>query len=184
MSRKICVPAGLTMILALSLSAMQAEAEVSSGSARLEETRAPSQWWFCRPAENIRELDAAGGGRYLSSRGTRHHEAYDYLVNPGDLIVSPVDGKIDRIGFPYPGNRQLMFVQIIGRNGVVARVMYVASSLPKGTNVSAGQFLGIAQDVRTQYPSANGMRAHIHVDVSINGQRVDFEKDRRFKRGC
>lgn len=139
-------------------------------------------WRFCRPTAQVRGADPAGCGAFTCTRGERVHRAVDYLAEPGQTVVAPIDGVIARVGYAYAGETRLHLVEIHGAHGLTARLLYVDPDLNVGYQVVAGEPIGVAEDVRVHYPQLTALPAHIHLDLWIDGERVDAEHDERLVR--
>jgi murein DD-endopeptidase MepM/ murein hydrolase activator NlpD len=143
----------------------------------------------------IRSEDGKGDGVFGAERGDgklkRAHKGVDIVTKPGELVFSPVDGKVEvrkpdpsgRLNNgqwiePYPDSPnkkgKLRGVGIITDDGHRVRVLYVdpdAVDLKPGQQVRAGQAIGKAQDLSTVYPKT--MTNHVHVDVQKDGRFID-----------
>ena len=113
--------------------------------------------------------DSLGDGRFHSTRHGHLHEGVDIVAN-SEPVYSPVDGIVERIAVPYPGDDRF--------SGVVLRddqrewkLFYVDPEVWPGQEIRRGQRLGTSQDVRLKYGQA--MQPHVHVEVRRNGQVED-----------
>ncbi len=118
----------------------------------------------------IRGCDPQGCGDFHASRGTREHGGVDLVVTEGQLIKSPISGKITRYPFPYANDKSLTGIEIVNDQYKV-KVFYISPTAKIGDTVRAGDKLGTAQNVAAKY--GGGMTNHIHVEFSQNGQRID-----------
>ena len=113
--------------------------------------------------------DSLGDGRFHSTRHGHLHEGVDIVAN-SEPVYSPVDGIVERIAVPYPGDDRF--------SGVVLRdderewkLFYIDPEVWPGQEIRRGQRLGTSQDVRVKYGQA--MQPHVHVEVRRNGQVED-----------
>lgn len=140
----------------------------------------PDRIKYIPPTEQIRGEDPAGCGDYHCPRGERLHLALDYLAEPGAPVRSPIDGTIERFGFPYFDDLRYELVAIRHQNGCLAKLMYVSPRVEKGAAVQAGDIIGTAQDIRLRYPGHPQMSQHIHLQMSCDGKRVNPTKSALF----
>jgi peptidoglycan LD-endopeptidase LytH len=121
---------------------------------------------FSNPTHGaMRGVDAFGSGRFGAIRdaGKRRHHGVDYVATPGAAVVAPLSGKVTRIGFAYSGPEGLQYVEIVNpETHLTARVLYLAPTVAEGDLVSAGDAIGIAQDLTGRYP---GITNHVHVEM-------------------
>ncbi len=109
-----------------------------------------------------------GCGHFGASRkkgGRRYeHEGMDFLVDPGTLIPSPLNGTVTRIGWAAEALRYVEISNTVYR----VRVMYIEplSSLAKGSQVYLGEIIGVSQSLAPTYRAS--MPDHIHVEVRFN----------------
>lgn len=112
----------------------------------------------------IVRIDPSGNGHFGSRRTDHTHQGTDLLVTLGELVFSPVDGRVVRFGFPYAGDPSYRLIELEG-DGLLVKLMYVLPlvGLKPGDPVSNGQAVGYAQAVSLKYGAP--MRDHIHVEV-------------------
>jgi hypothetical protein len=82
-------------------------------------------------------------------------------------------GFVSRIGFAYPGDRRLRFVEIANpATGWRTRLFYVGPSVVEGEHVAMGETVGAAESLQRRYPW--GITNHVHVEViRPDGRHVD-----------
>jgi murein DD-endopeptidase MepM/ murein hydrolase activator NlpD len=121
---------------------------------------------FSNPTHGgVRGIDAFGSGNFGAVRdaGKRRHHGVDYVSEPGAEVLAPLSGKVTRIGFAYSGREDLQYVELVNpETQVSARVLYVGPTVAEGDLVSAGDALGVAQDLTGRYP---GITNHVHVEM-------------------
>src|SRR3990172_2757499 len=127
-----------------------------------------------RPYRGVRGTDSWGAGNFGASRdgGSRHHKGLDFLTVAGDDIVSPIDGRVSRLGIAYD-NSVLGSIWIDGLFEYAmwrAHLLYVKPEIAVGMTVKAGDALGFAQDVaiywKAREPEHSGdMKNHIHLEL-------------------
>lgn len=114
----------------------------------------------------IRPADPYGSGAYGASRSHGKHQGVDILVNPGQDIKCPVDGKITRIAYPYAGDTDYKgFVLVSGPYEI--KIFYANLSVSVGSTVKKGQVIATAQNISAKYSSS--MANHVHFEVRKNG---------------
>lgn len=119
--------------------------------------------------------DRAGKGTFLACRGgdcTRKHKGVDFIVKPGMLITSPVDGWYVRVAFPYKDAPQWKGVVLKALDGTEVKIFYCDPQLAKGTKVRKGQVIAQAMDISKKYPG-QGMLPHIHVEATLKGNLLN-----------
>jgi murein DD-endopeptidase MepM/ murein hydrolase activator NlpD len=132
---------------------------------------------FANPTgEPPRGHDAYGYGYFHASRdgGSRAHEGVDYDSRPGQAVVAPISGYVSKIGFAYPGNTRLRYVEI--ENPALhlqARVFYVDPSVAVGDTVALGRPIGTALSLQRRY---RGITNHVHLEIAEAGRKIDAER--------
>lgn len=123
-----------------------------------------------------RQADAYGEGRFHAARdgGTRDHEGVDYVATAGQAVVAPISGYVSKIGYAYPDDQTLKFVEIDNPAlKITARVFYVDPSVEVGEAVAIGRPIGEALSLQRRY---RGITNHVHLEIAEAGRRVDAEK--------
>lgn len=118
--------------------------------------------------------DAYGEGRFHASRdgGARDHEGVDYLATPGQRVVAPISGYVSKVGYAYPDDQSLRFVEIDNPAlHLTARVFYVDPSVEVGDAVAVGLPIGKAHSLQRRYPL--GITNHVHLEIVERGRKVD-----------
>lgn len=119
--------------------------------------------------------DAYGYGYFHAVRdgGEREHEGVDYDSRPGQTVVAPISGYVARIGYAYPGNLQLRYVQIDNPAlKLEARVFYVRPDVRVGQTVALGRPIGTALSLQSRYP---GITNHVHLELDERGRHIDAQ---------
>jgi murein DD-endopeptidase MepM/ murein hydrolase activator NlpD len=129
---------------------------------------------FAMPADNatIRN-DGQGKGHFGASRGSRVHNGLDLLVKENQVIMSPIDGYVKRMAFPYDDDHRWQGVEIIGSGQHAQYAVKIFYFIPYkiGWTVKAGQHIGKAQAISKKYSPA--MKDHIHIEVRKGNQLLD-----------
>jgi murein DD-endopeptidase MepM/ murein hydrolase activator NlpD len=118
--------------------------------------------------------DAYGEGRFHASRdgGARDHEGVDYVATPGQTVAAPISGYVSKIGYAYPDDQSLKFVEIENPAlHLTARVFYVDPAVAVGDTVAVGRPIGQAHSLQQRYPL--GITDHVHLEIAERGRKVD-----------
>jgi len=120
-------------------------------------------WYLISPTgKGIRKSDSHGSGEYGASRGAnRYHTGVDFICEPGQIIVSPCQGKIVRVARPYATG---YWLGVLIRNEILSLFLFYLIPHKEliGQEVRAGHDIGIAQDISVKYP---GITPHIHMQI-------------------
>lgn len=131
---------------------------------------------FANPTgEPPRGHDAFGDGYFHAARdgGSRAHEGVDYDARPGQTVVAPISGYVAKIGFAYPGNTRLRYIEIDNPAlKLEARVFYVDPSVRVGEAVALGKPVGTALSLQRRY---HGITNHVHLEVAEAGRKIDAQ---------
>lgn len=120
-----------------------------------------------------RGTDPAGAGHFGARRGTRLHLGVDYTAQPESIVLSPVKGKVTKLGYPYGDDLGYRYVEVTDRAGDRHRLFYVEPLVLLDQRVKEGDKIGIVQDITRRYPNS-GMKPHIHYEIKDeNGQHLD-----------
>jgi hypothetical protein len=121
--------------------------------------------------------DAYGEGRFHASRdgGERRHEGVDYIATPGQPVEAPISGYVAKVGFAYPDDQTLRYVEIENPAlHLTARVFYVDPDVAVGDAVAVGRPIGHAHSLLKRY--RGGMTNHVHLElVNGRGRKLDAE---------
>lgn len=122
-----------------------------------------------------READAYGEGRFHASRdgGSRLHEGVDYIATAGQTVEAPISGYVTKIGYAYPGDEVLRFIEIDNPAlHIQARVFYVDPDVAVGQAVAVGRPIGHAHTLQQKYPA--GIIDHVHLEIAdARGRKLD-----------
>lgn len=123
----------------------------------------------------IRGDDEHGSGEYLAPRGNRAHNGIDLVVHAGDKLVSPNNGLVTKIGYPYhpkkhPDKAHLRFVEITEQDQYECRYFYVRPTVRVGDTIKAGDVIGEAQGLTEIYP---GITDYVHYEVEVSGTYIN-----------
>jgi murein DD-endopeptidase MepM/ murein hydrolase activator NlpD len=126
-----------------------------------------------RPYRGLRNTDIYGSGAFGASRGSRKHAGLDIIAQPGDDVVSPLDGRVVRIGLAYYGSvLGSLHIQGVGEYADARiKLLYVEPDVDVNATVRRGQHIGQAQDVASYWheksPRSGTMKNHIHIELMI-----------------
>jgi murein DD-endopeptidase MepM/ murein hydrolase activator NlpD len=125
-----------------------------------------------------RDADAYGEGRFHARRdgGERLHEGVDYIAVAGQAVEAPISGYVSRIGYAYPDDQTLRYVEIDNPAlHLSARVFYVDPKVAVGDAVAVGHPIGNAHTLQRRYPG--GITDHVHVEIEDGrGRKLDAER--------
>lgn len=120
----------------------------------------------------LRKCDSYGCGNFGASRdsGKRRHMGQDYITTENQHIYAPFSGTVSTSA-AYANGRYPFLKMVKIKDGQTAvNIMYVSPIVKTGEYVERGQFIGYAQSLQSVYP---GIPNHVHVEVSLFGQKVD-----------
>ena len=124
-----------------------------------------------------RSEDAYGEGRFHARRdgGERQHEGVDYVAVAGQPVEAPISGYVTKIGYAYPDDQSLRFVEIENPAlHLTARAFYVDPQVAVGDAVAVGHPIGRAHTLQRRYPQ--GITDHIHLELAdARGRKLDAE---------
>ena len=124
-----------------------------------------------------RVADAYGEGRFHASRdgGAREHEGVDYVATAGQAVEAPISGYVAKIGYAYPDDNQLRYVEIDNPAlHLTARVFYVDPTVAVGDSVAMGHPIGEAHTLQHRYPL--GITDHVHLEIADRrGRKMDAQ---------
>jgi len=136
----------------------------------------PNQTKLTNPVLNgtIRKSDKWGEGHYGASRGSRKHNGIDIVTQLGRDVLSPIEGKVIRISYPYASDLSYTGLLIEGsgaHKGIEVKIFYM-NPLANivGKAVKPAQKIGTAQNLLPKYP---GITNHIHIEIKQNGLQKD-----------
>lgn len=115
---------------------------------------------------HVRESDAFGRGHFGAPRGSRLHNGIDYVCKAGRRVLSPVVGRVTKLGHPYADDLSYRYVEVTTIDGLRHRLFYCLPSVSVGDYVSRGDPVGTAQDIAKRYDTNDKkMVNHIHYEV-------------------
>lgn len=111
-------------------------------------------------------IDPAGDGRYLAQRngGSRLHKGIDYVCVPSAPVLSDIEGKVTKLGYPYGDDLQWRYVEVSNADGERWRYFYVTPGVQVGDQVRRFEPIGLAQDISERYPGSD-MLPHVHFEI-------------------
>lgn len=121
----------------------------------------------------LRISDKFGPGHYGASRGSRKHSGIDIVVFGSQRIISPFEGVIKRIAYPYSDDLGWKGVEIVGTGdfkGVKIKMFYLTINKKVGDKIRTGEVIGHAQDLNPRY---KGITPHVHLELYLSGIKVD-----------
>ena len=121
--------------------------------------------------------DSAGGGCYLCSRGSRKHNGVDLKADEYAEVVSPIDAIMSRHLTVYKNDKKYIGCELIGtgrHSGLKIKLFYMVPSNYVNQPVRQGEYIGYMQSINDKYPG-QGMLDHLHMEVFLNGVRVNPE---------
>ena len=128
---------------------------------------------FANPTgQEPRGHDAYGEGEFGARRdgGSRRHEGVDFKADAGQDVAAPISGYVTKIGYAYPGDRTLQFIEIANPAlRYAARVFYVDPKVHVGDAVALGHPIGTAKSLKRKYP--RGITNHVHLEILDRSER-------------
>lgn len=113
----------------------------------------------------IRGSDSWGSGAFGASRdgGKRKHNGVDFLCSPETKILSPIKGKVTKLGYPYADNTHYRYVRIKSPDNYFFDLFYVEPWVNLGDEIIVGQVIGLSQSLQERY---KGIPDHIHFQIA------------------
>ena len=112
-----------------------------------------------------RGTDAWGSGAFRAPRGDRTHTGVDFAVEPGAVLLSPVQGVVTRWGQVYRDTERYRYVEVTGLDQRQHRFYYVEPLLEVGNSVEPGETLGVVQNISARYDAR--MTNHVHYEIRL-----------------
>jgi len=98
--------------------------------------------------------------------GTRKHNGVDIACIKGTTVISPVAGKLTKIGFPYDlknvSKGYLRYVEVTTEKKNRHRFFYITPKVAVGDLIAIGDVLGVTQGLTSIYI---GITDHFHYEV-------------------
>lgn len=116
-----------------------------------------------------RGCDQDGCGHFDAPRGTRRHNGYDLLCDPGETICSPIHGTVTKVGYPYADDLSFRYVQV-SAGEYDFRLFYVEPSVAVGQTVTPDTVIGTGQNLGERY---DGIANHIHFEIKRGADYID-----------
>lgn len=129
----------------------------------------------------MRGSDAWGSGKFGASRGKRKHRGIDVWVPEHGTLLSPIDGQITKLGFPYADDLSYRYIEITDFSGFRHRFFYSKPLLEVGDRVFVNDEISVVQDIASRYhgkatPIEAAMKNHVHYEIiDRDGAYVDPE---------
>lgn len=114
----------------------------------------------------VRETDKHGMGHFGAPRGEDKHKGADYVGEPGQKIVSPINGKVVRVARPYADDSRYSGLLISGKH-LYIKIFYIEPDLDViGAGVFKGKtVIGTMQDIGKRY---DGIPPHVHLQAMVD----------------
>lgn len=120
--------------------------------------------------------DPHGDGNFGASRdgGARFHDGEDAVVQLGQTIVSPINGFVEKVDYPYATDLAWTGIQI-ANDFIRAEIWYMEPKLSLlGKWVNIGDYIGKAQAISMKYNTKERvekyggyMLDHIHMRLTL-----------------
>jgi murein DD-endopeptidase MepM/ murein hydrolase activator NlpD len=127
-----------------------------------------------------RNADKWGQGYFNAPRdgGKRSHSGIDYYCESGAVILSPIAGKVTKLGYPYGDDLSFRYVEVTDKEHARHRLFYVEPSVEVGDKIEEGDQIGYSQDLTTRYntPEKGPMPNHVHYEIMVGKTHVDPEE--------
>lgn len=132
-----------------------------------------------------RTQDLYGKGHHGAPRGSRSHDGTDYQATAGQIVNSPISGRVTRISKPYTSGidmNVLSGLQIEASDGTTCKIWYLTPTPGiVGKLVKAGDRIGIVATLQNRYPpqrpplrTVGQMTDHVHVRIHArSGQSLN-----------
>lgn len=121
--------------------------------------------------QKYRGCDPMGCGGFEASRTHGKHKGIDIVTKTGEMIFSPITGKVTRYPIPYAGDNRYSGIEIVNDKYLI-KIFYVKPTVKIGLAVTAGQPIATAQDLALKFGSK--MTNHAHVEVyDLKGNLID-----------
>jgi murein DD-endopeptidase MepM/ murein hydrolase activator NlpD len=104
------------------------------------------------------------------------HKGVDYAAQAGSVVVSPINGRVSRLGYCYAtaGPRaEYRLIEVIDELGAAVRFLYLRPIVEVGQKIAIGDEIGAVQDLSKIY---TGIKNHCHIDVHYNGSFIDPDR--------
>lgn len=114
----------------------------------------------------LRGNDNHGMGHFGAPRGSQTHKGGDYVGEPGQNVVAPIDGKVIRVARPYADDSRFSGLLISGQH-LYIKIFYIEPDLSLiGEWVFKGKtVIGTMQDIGKRYA---GIPPHVHLQAMVD----------------
>ena len=113
-----------------------------------------------------RGYDAWGSGDYHAPRGDRLHNGIDYQCDVCESVLTPIAGKVTKLGYPYSDDLSYRYVEVTDDNGYRHRVFYIRPTCAVGDVVRRCYQIGVSQDISVRYSEpGREMKNHVHYEI-------------------
>ncbi len=131
--------------------------------------------------------DGWGNGKFGARRkrtdGTRYtHQGTDYIVSPGQELYMPYTSTYARPAYPHTDSKTFSGALFVSER-VDFKILYFRSTVQVGQTISAGQVIGIAQDISKRYgcsSSGDYMVPHIHFEIKRLDPELIYQMSKQY----
>jgi len=118
--------------------------------------------------QRIRGCDPQGCGSFGAPRSDHTHQGIDIVAAPGAQVFAPISGTVTRHSVPYADDPRFKGIEI-SSPGYSVKIFYCNPSVKVGAQVSVGEVIATAQDLRIKYPAITN---HLHVEVRDANRKI------------
>lgn len=121
-------------------------------------------------AAKFRGTDQWGSGAFGAPRGDHKHRGIDFLFEPGEKVVSHVEGEVTKLGYCYEDDLSYRYVEITpvspSTQKLHHRFFYVDPEVKEGEYIKEGDVIGTSQDIQKRYTKPDKvMQNHMHYEI-------------------
>lgn len=116
---------------------------------------------------DLRGIDGYGSGAFGASRGDRIHNGTDFKAPPMAVMLSPVAGKVTKLGYPYADDLSYRYVELTDKQKLKHRLFYVDPMVEVGNIVEVDGTVGLVQHISARY-NVHLMVNHVHYEIKTS----------------
>jgi len=125
----------------------------------------------------VRHNDAWGSGEFMARRSHGKHQGVDLVCNPGQEVLTPVDGVFKRKLFVYNNDLRWTGLEIAFEKGIVKLFYVDPDTSLLGKDMIAGEVIGTAQNISEKYGNNGTMIPHVHIELwMLQNPMLFFER--------